>query len=194
MTALHIVPQLLPGHGKLKYSKMAMVFYRFFAAPSQRNDFYETVVANTRKVPYKDVWVSLNELKEGLMQRCSDWPKATVCPLLISIHEVHVLYTHRTVDSGSDDTLYSRLRSVLNEGISHDLGVITLSTASLPSLAPSKETALSMRERDNERILPAPFTELPFDEYIINEPLAPGRATLASVGSLEFTAKFGRPL
>jgi len=51
-----------------------------------------------------------------------------------------------------------------------------------------------MRERSNERILQAPFTELPFDVYVAAEPLAPGQATLSSVGSLEFTAKFGRPL
>ena len=128
------------------------------------------------------------------MRRCSDWPKATVS-VLISIDEVHVLYTHRSVDGGSDYTLYSHLKSVLNKGVSHDLGVVTLSTAShIASLSPSKETAPSMRERDNGCILPAPFTELPFDEYIINKPLAPGRATLASVRSLEFTAKFGRPL
>jgi hypothetical protein len=51
-----------------------------------------------------------------------------------------------------------------------------------------------MRERSDERILPAPFTELPFDVYAIAEPLIPGQETLDSVGSLKFTAKFGRPL
>ena len=84
---------------------------------------------------------------------------------------------------------------MLNEGVKYDFAVISLSTAShVSSFAPSKEIAPSMRERGDERILPAPFTELPFDVYVADEPLAPDRATLTSVGSLEFTAKFGRPL
>jgi hypothetical protein len=84
---------------------------------------------------------------------------------------------------------------VLNEGVKYDFAIISLSTAShLPSLAPSKDIAPSMRERGDERILLAPFTELPFDVYVAAEPLTPGQATLTSVGSLEFTAKFGRPL
>ena len=51
-----------------------------------------------------------------------------------------------------------------------------------------------MRERDAERRLPVPFTELPFDVHIIADPLLPGRASLDSVGTLAFTSKFGRPL
>jgi len=38
------------------------------------------------------------------------------------------------------------------------------------------------------------YPELPFDVYVIAEPLSPGQANLSFVGSLEFTAKFGRPL
>jgi len=84
---------------------------------------------------------------------------------------------------------------VLNEGILHDFAFISLSTAShVSSLAPLKELTPSFQERDNERILPAPFTELPFDVHVTAKPLAPDQATLTSVGSLEFTAKFGRPL
>jgi hypothetical protein len=185
---------LPPGKKEVSYAHMARVFYDSFANPSQRNVFYEGVVAVARKGPYIDVWKSFENLKNSLKRRCSKWPP-TFCPLLVSIDEVDVLYTHRGVDSGSDYTLYSRLKSVLNEGVEHDFVMISLSTASrLSSLAPSKEAAASMRERDSERILPAPFTELPFDVHVTAEPLAPGRATLTSVGSLEFAAKFGRPL
>ena len=163
---------------------MARVFYDSFANPSQRNVFYEGVVAVARKGPYIDVWKSFENLKSSLKQRCSKWPPTTFCPLLVSIDEVDVLYTHRGVDSGSDYTLYSCLKSVLNEGVKHDFAMISLSTASrLSSPAPPKEAAASMRERDNEHILPVPFTELPFDVYVTAEPLAPGRATLTSVGS-----------
>ena len=70
-----------------------------------------------------------------------------------------------------------------------------MSTAShISSLAPSKETAPSLRERGENISLPAPFTELPFDVDLIANPLVPGQETLDSVGSLEFAARFGRPL
>jgi len=130
-----------------------------------------------------------------LVGRCSKWPAKTFCPILVSLDEIHVLYTHRTVDIHSDYTLYSRLRSVLNEGLEYDVAFISLSTAShVSSLAPSKATAPSIRERADELRLPAPFTELPFDAHVIAQPLTPGQATLTSVGSMKFTAKFGRPL
>jgi hypothetical protein len=193
-SALGQAEQLLPLRKKVSYADMAKIFYDFFANPSQRDGFYENVVVNARKGPYIDVWESFKNLKDKLKRRCSKWPP-TFCPFLISIDEIQVLYTHRRVDDGSDYTLYSRLKSVLNEGVKYDFAIISLSTAShLPSLAPSKDIAPSMRERGDERILLAPFTELPFDVYVAAEPLTPGQATLTSVGSLEFTAKFGRPL
>jgi hypothetical protein len=174
---------------------MANTFHGFFANPQQRYEFYVAVVQKAQKAPSKKVWHSLKELGDGLKDRCTEWPPIILCPLLISIDEVHVLYTHRAVDEGSDYTLYSRMKSVLNEGVSYNFGVISLSTVShILSLSPSKETVSSMRERDDRRILPAPFTELSFDVYVIDNPLAPDRLTLSSVGSLEFTAKFGRPL
>ena len=186
--------QLFPPKKKVTYVHMAKAFYDLFADPSKRNTFYRGVIAVAKQGPSTDVWISFEALKKSLKGHCSKWP-CNICPLLVSIDEVHVLYTHRGVDSGSDYTLYSLLKSVLNEGVKYNFAMISLSTVSrLSSLAPSKEAAVSMRERDHERILPAPFTELPFDVYIIAEPLAPGRATLTSVGSLEFTAKFGRPL
>jgi hypothetical protein len=51
-----------------------------------------------------------------------------------------------------------------------------------------------MREGANANDLPVPFTELPFDVHIIADPLHPGIYGLESVGTLEFAAKFGRPL
>jgi hypothetical protein len=66
--------------------------------------------------------------------------------------------------------------------------VVVLST-SPTSPAPPTEVANSM-QRDDDQLLPAPFTELPFNVHITEEPLSPGKATLETVGSLEFTAKF----
>jgi hypothetical protein len=106
--------------------------------------------------------------------------------------EVHVLYDRRVADIGSNYTLYSCLKSVLSEVVAEKLCTVFLSTASSVSkLAPSKELAPSLREREDEHILPALFTELPFDVHIIAEPLVPRQATLSSIGSLEFMAKFG---
>jgi hypothetical protein len=70
-----------------------------------------------------------------------------------------------------------------------------MSTAShIDNLAPSQGTAPSLRERNPEMSLPAPFTELPFDVDLIANPLARDQENLSSVGSLKFTVRFGRPL
>jgi hypothetical protein len=109
--------------------------------------------------------------------------------------EIHVLFNLRVQDADSVYDLYSRLKSVLSEVVSEDFCFVFLSTAtSISKPATSKDVTPSMRERDDERFLPAPFTELPFDVHVISEPLVPGMAELTSVGSLQFTAKFGRPL
>jgi hypothetical protein len=120
---------------------MAMAFHEFFAIPEQREEFYAAVVQKARTGPYESVWDSFNKLEDYLKKSCSKWSPTTVCPLL-SIDDVHILYTHRTIDSGSDYILYSLMKLVLNEGISCGFGVITLSTAShITGLAPSKEVA-----------------------------------------------------
>jgi len=195
-TARLQVDRLFPPNAKLyNYVYMVKAFYDLFADPSQRNIFYESVIANAKKGPYINVWTSFNRFKLSLTRLCSDWPVATICPFLISIDEVHVLYTHREADIESDYTLYSRFKSILNEGIKHDFAVISLSTAShVPSIAPAKAFSPSLHERGKDRILPAPFTELPFDAHIIANPLIAGAENLTSVGTLEFTARFGRPM
>ena len=81
--------------------------------------------------------------------------------------------------------------AVLNEMWKCNFRAITLSTER------SNPNFLSLSMYDSvyhERILPAEFTELSFDIYVIANSLACGRETLASAGSLELTARFGRPL
>ena len=192
-SAHHLAEQLFPAT-KYKYKDLVGAFYKFFADPLQRKSFYEVVVKNAPSGLDEDPWKAFKCLHKYLKDHCADWPSA-ICPFLILIDEVHTLYTPRELDIGSDYTLYSRLKSVLYEGVRYPLAVISLSTAiHVPGVAPSKEVTPSLREKEDGRILPAPFTELPFDAHIIAEPLAPSQATLTSVGSLEFTAKFGRPL
>ena len=185
-------PDIVP-EGKISYADMAEAFYNFFSESSRRTKFYNAVV--TSRDPPADPWKAFNELYELLKQRCSNWLPPANCPILISMDEIHVLFNLRGHDTEPPHTLYSRLKSVLSEGASADLCVISMSTAtSIGKLAPAREVAPSMRERDAERNLPVPFTELPFDVHIIAEPLLPGQASLHSVGTLAFTAKFGRPL
>jgi hypothetical protein len=185
----------------ISYAQLAKTFYDFFEVTSNRITFYTAVVSgavssNTLnpKVSSDEVWHSLASFVDYVKQRCNNWPP-NECPLLISMDEIHVLFDQRAQDIESDYTLFSRLKSVLNELNLAPLCTIFLSTATMLSqLAPPKTVASSMRERDDEYNLPPPFTELPFDAYVISDPLVPGHATLDSVGSLEFTAKFGRPL
>lgn len=107
-------------------------------------------------------------------------------PLLISMDEMHVLRTLRQCDTRGY-TLLSMLESVLSDAISEEFCVIFLSTA-ITTFKPLPS------ELSETHYIPAPFTEVPFDAHVLADPLLPGRATLTSVGSFEFTAKFGRPL
>ena len=179
----------------MPYEQIAKKFYDFFAQTLDRSRFYSKVILKAgSQTSTSDVVHSFREFTRALMGLCLDWPR-TACPVLISMDEIHVLFNMRVHDTESDYSLYSRLKSVLSEVVSEDFCTIFLSTAtSVSKLAPSKDVAPSARERDDERLLPAPFTELPFDAYIASEPLVPGKATLNTVGSLKFTSKFGRPL
>ena len=191
----HQAKRLFPEDKTVTYAHLAKTFYDFFKDPNQRDGFYKQVI-DMAVAPNSstDVWESFRVLEFHLKQRCSNWLRTSSCPILISIDEVHILHHRRVEDVGSHYTLYSRLKSVLGDGVREDFCVIVLSTSTqISALAPPKEVADSMRERDDERLLPAPFTELPFDVHVIEEPLSPGRATLETVGLLEFTAKFGRP-
>jgi len=173
---------------------MAEIFYNYFGQHLNRSGFYDRVVGRAKATSEASVGRSFIEFMDELKGRCSNWP-SEICPILISLDEVHVLYTRREEDGESLHSLYSLFRSVLSEVVSCHFGVICMSTAShIGSLAPSKETAPSLRERNSEVVLPAPFTELPFDIDLIAKPLAPDQENLSSVGSLKFTVRFGRPL
>jgi hypothetical protein len=185
------------GSNATTYSHLAEMFYNVFKDTSKRNVFYTQVAAkwtsNTMSTT-ADVGRSFQEAM-NVLRGCWGWPFDGHCPIIISIDEVHVLYSPRTQDKTSSYTLYSRLKSVVSDLVQYEFCLLVLSTlGSIPSLTPSKEMADSLREQSDERILPAPFTELQFDAHIIANPLVPGKETLESVGSLEFTAKFGRPL
>ena len=191
---------LFPATQKVSYAHIVRTFYDFFDTPAKRHEFHLDVIAKSKLSVNENV--SQNELSRDfgtlhtlLMQRCSDWPTSATCPILISIDEIHVLFQPRAKDVQTAHTLYSHLKSVLNSAVSSPVCTIVISTATnVTKLAPSRAVAPSMHVRADDRELPVPFTELPFDVHIIADPLRPGICGLESVGTLEFTAKFGRPL
>lgn len=204
--AHELATELFSESSRTSYSRMADRFYKFFE--EERMSFYQAVVARARKLPkrdpeagasepsYQDLKEPFRRFSDHLEACCSDWPPvSSFCPILMSIDEVHVMYSKRPQDADGSYSLYERIKSVISYMVTERFCVIVLSTATnVMKLAPSRDVAPSIRERDSERQLPVPFMELQFDAHIIADPLAPGKEKLASVGSLEFCAKFGRPM
>jgi hypothetical protein len=193
----------LASEPKVPYATMARKFYDFFE--TNRKPFHSAVLARRAAVSDSLLNESLKGLVDYLQSCCSDWPVPAastsadfpppICPLLLSIDEVHTLYNPRPQDSDSFYSLYSRAKHVISQMVSHSFCVIILSTATnISKLPPSRHVAPSIRERAENRRLPNPFLELPFDAHICADPLVSGRDVLASVGSLGFVAKFGRPM
>jgi hypothetical protein len=181
-----------------KYEDIVNTIHKHFSSESLRTEFYEEVVKTAKAAGNqgdRDLEESFRQFEATLKSHCSDWLRPSCATIILSLDEVHVLYHQRVNDTPSSSSLYSQLKSVMSELVAYDLCMVTLSTVgAISKLAPSKEEADSLREKAEDRILPNPFTELSFDIHIRSQPLVAGSLTLDSVGSLEFTAKFGRPL
>ncbi|KAF8592712.1 hypothetical protein K439DRAFT_1656117 [Ramaria rubella] len=92
------------------------------------------------------------------------------------------------------DVLYDVLCSCFNALLDKPVFAIYLSTKShLEKFAPSHELAKSARARENVDALQAPITEVPFD-CSKNLYIHPGQYTLKETCTVEFMAKFGRPM
>ena len=192
-------PDKMDVDGKMPYSNMAMAFFRLFDEKKERRELYDEVLSrccssDSMQVELPALYTQVKKLDETLEQHCKDIPDGF--SFIMALDEVHVLYEQRKgIDQDTNHSLFSRLKSVLSDISGLNLCTVALSTAtSIASLAPSKEVASSLRERTFDLDLPPPFTELPFDPFLLDKPLKMGTLTLESVGSLEFTAKFGRPL
>ena len=191
---------LFPATQKVSYAHMARTFHDIFNTPAKRHKLHLDIIAKSKLLVNENMSPNVLSRDFGtlhtlLTQRCSDWPTSTTCPILISIDEIHVLFQPRAKDDQTPHTLYSHLKSVLSQAVSSPFCTIVLSTAThVAKLAPSKAVAPSMRGRADDSELPVLFTELSFDVHIIADPLRPGIYGSESVGTLEFTAKFGRPL
>ena len=181
----------------LSYEDLAGKFYEFFSHQSKRDEFYQRVLNKAPSLSAHSLTEASMSLRKTL-ENCSKWTATSAgsfCPILQAMDEVHVLFEQRDMERQSEHTLYSRLKSVLSEMRTEPFCVVFLSTAGTVSeLAPSQDVAPSIRERSDELELPSPFTELPFDVDLISEPLVPGEESIRSVGSLQFTVRFGRPM
>lgn len=124
-SACRLAKQVFPTGTMVSYRGMAREFYDFFADQSQRDDFYQETVVNTKGHSTK-VHEAFRMLQDSLKQHCYDWP-ATSCPLLILMDEAHMLF--ESVDIYSGQTLFSHLNSVLRELVSEDFCVIFISTS-----------------------------------------------------------------
>jgi len=196
-SAHNLAERILPAH-RISYKNMAGNFYRHLKIQAERDKFYGEVIdcarTEAKTKSSQNVGASFQKFENYLASHCRDW-HTNICPVIVSMDEIHVLFKLRDEDSGSAYSLYSRLKSVLGDSARQHFCTVFLSTAtSISKLAPAKDVAPSVRERDDDLLLPVPFTELPFDAHIIANPLMPNVFELDSVGSLEFTAQFGRPL
>jgi len=138
---LHQSRELFPENGMMTYERMARTFYEFFREQSLRSEFYDRVVLHAEHNSDADCGKHIDQLTADLKRRCSNWP-TQCCPILISLDEVHGLYTPRkNKDKQTVHSLYSRFKSVLSGLVLCSFGVICMSTASpISSLAPSTET------------------------------------------------------
>jgi hypothetical protein len=181
----------------MTYSELVLRFFDLFDQEEERETFYKEVLQLCSQTGPNPTTPTLQteakKLEDALKQRCKDIPAGY--SFIMAVDEVHVLYDPRPIDSKTDHNLFSRFKSVLSEITGYKFCTVVLSTAtSINGLASSKKAAPSLRERISDMELPVQFTELPFDVFLIKEPLQEQKLNLTSVGTLEFTAKFGRPL
>ncbi|TDL22026.1 hypothetical protein BD410DRAFT_898594 [Rickenella mellea] len=178
----------------MEYSSLVKSFFDLFNDEEERERFYDDVISPHWDFNVNELSSAWSSLDKALTKMCDKLPDGY--PIIFSMDEVHVIYEPRSpLDVGTEFTLYSRFKSVLSELASKTFGTVVLTTATAMSkLAPSKAIAPSYRERIHDLELPAPFTELPFDTALFRAPLAQGVYNIKTVGTLEFTARFGRPL
>jgi hypothetical protein len=111
--------------------------------------------------------------------------------LVIYFDEAHPLMVPK---KGDEKTLYDFLCSCLNEFLASQMFCIFLSTnSSLAQFASPRALARSARIRDGKAETHAPITETPFDccEDLM---VKPGKLKIKDISTIEFMAKFGRPL
>jgi hypothetical protein len=117
---------------------------------------------------------------------------------IIYIDECHYLGLIDIASTGKKRSLLDAMLHAIDLCGVEGLFGITLSTnSSFRSLSPRANEFVSDRELATKRLLnarPVPFTSFPFDRWngttIVNE----SKSTLREVCTLEFSARFGRPL
>jgi hypothetical protein len=124
--------KFFPTNAHMPYRTMVKQFYDFFGNTSSRNGFYKRVTDNVpQTTSSEDVTWSFKAFEDSVQMCCSDWP-VDLCPILISMDEIHVLFNLQVQDAGSIYDLYSCLKSVLSEVVSGDFCFLFLSMPTHP--------------------------------------------------------------
>ncbi|KAM6501280.1 hypothetical protein JOM56_004294, partial [Amanita muscaria] len=119
----------------------------------------------------------------------------TLPPLVVlAFDEAHVL----SVEKHQFDTAYfsefSELRRALRALNELPIFSVFLSTSGqIQNITPPAEGDASSRVQKSKLVLLAPFTELGFDQ-MVKEEISDGALTIEDVTTIEFMARFGRPL
>jgi hypothetical protein len=94
----------------MKYQELAKHFYDYFLDQDKRNSFYRTVIKESERrsrASQKESSDALQSVVGDLAMCCSDWTATGLCPIIMSMDKVHVLFETRALDTQSSYTLYS---------------------------------------------------------------------------------------
>lgn len=175
-----------------RYAEAVRFFHNLFDSNVECTNFFDGVVSLCKENISSPIPPDLVAACRTLTSNLDPNDQQPRFKVVLGFDEVHILHGNLPANQHSR---FSRLKSVLAELNKCYVCAVALTTAtSLSKLAPAKSIAPSERERALDTHVPAPFTALPFDAYVVYSPLKPGKYTLESVGTLAFTVIFGRPL
>lgn len=204
----HHATTVLPSRCNRNVADIAQFFYKLHDDPDRRSQFYENVVTKATPCNTHELLLSWNNFNNNLSTVIEGWGKKQDSPkrsqeenpkgrghfVLACMDEIDILLGDANT-MPLEHTKYSRMKSALADLSNQPFFVIAASTTTtLATLAPSRELAPSMRERQPDVFQPNPFTELGFDVSLHREPLEPGKLCFNDAGTLELAVKFGRPM
>lgn len=117
---------------------------------------------------------------------------------IIYIDECQYLRLRKAIVYGKEYNLLDTMLQAI--GLLGGWGLYGITLSTNPSFDPPRprvNTLAGEREQKLEignKMLPRPFTGFPFDEWNGEKIITEGKSTLHEVCTLEFSARFGRPL
>ena len=179
---------------------LASEWYKYMDEADNRRKFYENVVDKC-EVRQSVMYVPLDRTEACLLQP-SPSNQSTLKDLMdkLRMHSatnismvIYIDEAHELKNNCGGRTRLEIMCSVMSDFCNEQLFFLLLSTqSSLHFLAPTREAAASERVKGTTELL-APITETPFDcfwEY----PIESGALRMKDLSTLEYVAKWGRPL